>query len=84
MFFWFVFAFQSLTLGQTLLKAGGSYEDYVNMTNPKEAMSRDRWIFVSKNYTADATEDIAHFDSPILLMVGDHDINVDVRETEQV
>ncbi|MGR6544103.1 alpha/beta hydrolase family protein [Paenibacillus tundrae] len=67
-----------------LLKSGGSYEDYVNMTNPKDAMSRDRWIFVSKNYTADATEDIAHFNFPILLMLGDHDINVDVRETEQV
>jgi len=66
-----------------LLKLGASYEEYVKKADP-DVMSRDRWNFVSKNYLTDATKDISNFNSPVLLMLGDHDINVDVKETEKV
>lgn len=69
---------------KALLKTGSSYEQYVSVAGQKEAMPRERWKFVSLNYTSDATKDIANFDSPVLLMLGDHDINVDVKETEAV
>ncbi|MDO7907705.1 alpha/beta hydrolase [Paenibacillus sp. JX-17] len=67
-----------------LLKADAPYDDYVRAAGKQEVMSRERWKFVSLNYTADATDDIANFHSPILLMLGDHDVNVDVKETEKV
>ncbi|NUU79204.1 alpha/beta hydrolase family protein [Paenibacillus xylanilyticus] len=67
-----------------LLKAGSSYDEYVSVAGQKNAMSRERWTFVSQNYTADATNDIANFSSPVLLLLGDQDINVDVKETEKV
>jgi len=67
-----------------LLNTRTSYEEYVSFVGKKNSMSRERWTFVSLNYRADATEDIANFDSPVLLMLGDQDINVDVKETEKV
>ncbi|PAF33816.1 alpha/beta hydrolase [Paenibacillus sp. 7516] len=67
-----------------LLIAGSSYEEYVSLAGQEDAMSRERWRFVSRNYTSDATNDIANFESPVLLMLGDQDINVDVQETERV
>ncbi|OAB38890.1 alpha/beta hydrolase family protein [Paenibacillus macquariensis] len=69
---------------KALLKAGSSYDEYISVVGQKDAMSKERWKFVSQNYTADATNDIANFSSPVLLMLGDHDINVDVKETEKV
>lgn len=67
-----------------LLIEGSSYEEYVSLAGQEDAMSRERWRFVSRNYTSDATNDIANFESPVLLMLGDQDINVDVQETERV
>ncbi|MDN8587142.1 alpha/beta hydrolase [Chryseobacterium mucoviscidosis] len=67
-----------------LLKAGASYAEYVSAAGPDNVMSKDRWNFVSKNYLADATNDIYNFNSPVLLMLGDHDIHVDIKETEEV
>lgn len=67
-----------------LLLAGSSYEEYVSLVGQEDAMSRERWRFVSRNYTSDATNDIANFESPVLLMLSDQDINVDVQETERV
>ncbi|WP_336781819.1 alpha/beta hydrolase family protein [Paenibacillus illinoisensis] len=67
-----------------LLIAGSSYEEYVSLAGQEDAMSSERWRFVSRNYTADATNDIANFESPVLLMLGDQDTNVDVQETERV
>jgi hypothetical protein len=67
-----------------LLKAGASYAEYVSAAGPDNVMSKDRWNFVSKNYLAVATNDISNFNSPVLLLLGDHDIHVDVKETEEV
>ncbi|GBF77785.1 alpha/beta hydrolase [Paenibacillus sp. 598K] len=67
-----------------LLREGASYETYVAKTPESEPMSRERWAFVQANYNSDATEDLAHFDTPVLLLLGEDDIHVDVRETEAV
>lgn len=67
-----------------LLIEGASYETYVAKTPESEPMSRERWAFVEANYNSDATEDLGHFDAPVLLLLGEDDIHVDVRETEAV
>ncbi|MEU3654438.1 hypothetical protein AB0E67_16700 [Streptomyces sp. NPDC032161] len=49
-----------------------------------EGMTADRWRFVAKNYTSDATADLrAMRGTPVLLVLDGHDINVDVAETER-
>lgn len=67
-----------------ILRAGSSYDEYVKIAHRNDIMPKERWNFVSKNYTADATEDLNHFKSPVLLLLGDHDVNVDYKETERV
>lgn len=67
-----------------LLQQGAAYEEYVQLDHPGKIMSRARWIFVSRNFTADAEKDLRNFKSPLLLLLGDDDINVDVQETERV
>lgn len=67
-----------------LLKENGSYDEYVNKAHTNEIMSKERWTFVSKNFRSDATADLHNFKSPVLLLLGEEDINVDATETEQV
>ncbi|UQZ37329.1 alpha/beta hydrolase [Paenibacillus sp. PK3_47] len=68
-----------------LLKAGASYEEYVQAAGGSgKVMDKDRWLFVSKNFASDAAGDLKNFNSPVLLLLGDHDVNVDVNETEKV
>lgn len=67
-----------------LLKKDASYAEYVKVAHKGNVMSEERWSFVSKNFLADATHDLHHFNSPVLLLLGGEDIHVDVRETEQV
>ncbi|OKP97178.1 S9 family peptidase [Paenibacillus sp. P46E] len=67
-----------------LLAKNATYEEYVKAADQEDVMSRDRWTFVSKNFRADATDDLQHFNSPVLLLLGEEDVNVDWKETEQV
>ncbi|WP_195570590.1 alpha/beta hydrolase family protein [Paenibacillus sp. 1001270B_150601_E10] len=67
-----------------LLRSNASYDDYVKIAQKKYLMSKDQWTFVSKNYLSDATEDLRNFQSPVLLILGEKDIHVDVKETERV
>lgn len=67
-----------------LLKRNAPYEEYVNTAHQGDMMTKDRWTFVSKNFLSDAASDLAHFRSPVLLLLGEDDINVDIKETEQV
>ncbi|MFD3431355.1 alpha/beta hydrolase family protein [Nocardia fluminea] len=46
-------------------------------------MTARRWRFVQKNYTADATADLSQVRIPVLLILADHDINVDIADTER-
>ncbi len=68
-----------------LLERGASHEEYLASTTSTEPMTADRWSFVMKNFAADATDDLiasASREIPVHLMVGTHDHNVDVAETE--
>jgi len=67
-----------------LLENHASYEKYAEIARDRNLMSRDRWTFATKNFLSDATEDLRNFNSPVLLMLGEEDINVDVKETERV
>ncbi|MCM3340685.1 alpha/beta hydrolase [Paenibacillus sp. MER TA 81-3] len=67
-----------------LLEKHTPYEEYVKIARENSLMSRDRWIFAGKNLMSDATDDLRHFNSPVLLMLGEEDIHVDVRDTERV
>lgn len=68
-----------------LLEAGANYSDYRAITDDPDPMNEDRWTFVQRNFTADATDDLyrsATAGTPTLLMLGRHDHNVDVDDTE--
>jgi dienelactone hydrolase len=65
-----------------LLRKGATFEQYRAAVGAANAMTPDRWRFVSANYTSDASEDLAKVRIPVLLMLGGHDINVDVADTE--
>ncbi|GMB00047.1 prolyl oligopeptidase family serine peptidase [Pelosinus sp. IPA-1] len=69
---------------QQLLEGHASYEEYLKIAHENSLMSKDRWTFVSKNYLSDATDDLRHFNSPVLLLLGEEDVHVNVKETEQV
>jgi dipeptidyl aminopeptidase/acylaminoacyl peptidase len=69
-----------------LLDEGASYERYRSETVDPEPMDEDRWGFVLRNHTADATSDLAAMGAsrvPTLLLLGEEDRNVDVDETER-
>ncbi|MEE1767057.1 CocE/NonD family hydrolase [Streptomyces sp. JV185] len=69
---------------QRLLRAGATVEEYRDATGDN-GMRADRWRFIAKNYTSDATADLrAMHGTPVLLVVAGHDINVDAVETEAV
>lgn len=67
-----------------LLKQGASYEEYMRLAHRNDRMSSERWGFVRRNYTSDATQDLHNFKSPVLLLLGDRDVNVDIKETERL
>ena len=67
-----------------LLRENASYDEYLKLVGEKDAMSKERWAFVGKNFLSDVTDDLRLFRSPVLLLLGDKDINVDSKETEQV
>lgn len=70
---------------RSLLDQGADYASYLSQTSDPEPMPKDRWEFVASNYTSDATADLASMadrDTPVLLMLGEHDRNVDIEETE--
>ncbi len=69
---------------RVLLDQQVDYDTYRERTTDPEPMDRERWGFVARNYTADATDDLARMAErrvPVLLMLGEHDRNVDVGET---
>ncbi|KAF2776939.1 alpha/beta hydrolase [Streptomyces sp. OM5714] len=68
-----------------LLGRHATFEEYVRtMGGDADGMTADRWGFVSRNYTADATRDLrALLGVPVLLTLAGHDINVDTTDTER-
>jgi predicted esterase len=70
-----------------VLTNGGTYADYLATKPTGEPMTRERWEFVRKNFRTDATESLAalgRVGTPTLLLLADHDRNVDAHETERV
>jgi dienelactone hydrolase len=66
-----------------LLRRRASFEEYRAEVGDAQGMTADRWRFISKNYTADATADLrAIRGTPVLLILAGHDTNVDVADTE--
>jgi len=47
-------------------------------------MSEARYQFVLKNFTADATQDYIKLKQPVLLLLGDKDLNVNILNTKAV
>lgn len=71
---------------RTLLGRGASYEEYLSTSATTDPMTKARWAFVQRNFESDATADLAAAAArpvPVHLMVGTHDRNVDVAETEE-
>jgi len=71
---------------RALLERGASYEEYLTTSAATDPMSETRWAFVQQNFRSDATADLAAAATrpiPVHLMVGTHDRNVDVAETEE-
>ncbi|MFI8191997.1 alpha/beta hydrolase family protein [Streptomyces sp. NPDC085946] len=68
-----------------LLERDATFEEYVRaMGGDTDGMTADRWGFISKNYTADATQDLRALRGvPVLLTLAGHDINVDTADTER-
>ncbi|MEU5901887.1 alpha/beta hydrolase family protein [Streptomyces venezuelae] len=69
-----------------LLRRHAPFEEYVRaMGGDADGMTAARWGFIAKNHTADATHDLRALRGiPVLLTLADHDINVDIADTERV
>lgn len=69
-----------------LLERRATFEEYVKaMGGDADGMTADRWGFISKNHTSDATQDLRALRGvPVLLALAGHDINVDTADTERI
>lgn len=69
-----------------LLERRATFEEYVRaVRGDTDGMTADRWGFVSRNHTADATRDLRALRGvPVLLVLAGHDVNVDTADTERV
>ncbi|MEV0677651.1 CocE/NonD family hydrolase [Actinosynnema sp. NPDC050436] len=63
------------------LRRGSGFEEYRAATGDTD-LTADRWRFIAANHESDATDDLARVDVPTLLVLGGHDRNVDVADTE--
>ncbi|MFI0232654.1 alpha/beta hydrolase family protein [Streptomyces sp. NPDC017086] len=68
-----------------LLRRQATFEEYVKaMGGDADGMTAGRWGFISRNYTADATQDLRALRGvPVLLTLAGHDVNVDTADTER-
>ncbi|MFF2083799.1 alpha/beta hydrolase family protein [Nocardia sp. NPDC058176] len=69
---------------RALLDRHADYDTYLTETDDSPPMTADRWGFVARNHTADATANLRATASkhiPTLLMLAEHDRNVDIAET---
>lgn len=69
-----------------LLERGATHDEYRESTSDPDPMTAERWGFVLRNFRSDATTDLRTAsvrDIPVHLIVGTHDRNVDIEETER-
>ncbi|GAA3092845.1 hypothetical protein GCM10020254_42350 [Streptomyces goshikiensis] len=68
-----------------LLRRGATYEEYRAGPDADRELTPERWAFISRNHTADASADLRAMPRvPVLLLSGADDLNVDGAETESV
>lgn len=68
-----------------LLRRGAAYGEYRASPGADPQLTAERWAFISRNHTADATADLRAMPPvPVLLISGADDLNVDGAETEAV
>jgi uncharacterized protein len=67
-----------------LLRDNAGYDRYVAAGIDSPPMSADRWGFVARNYLSDISPALPQIRIPVLLDLGEGDLNVDVTETERV
>ncbi|MEU0538956.1 CocE/NonD family hydrolase [Nocardia sp. NPDC005978] len=70
-------------IGLRLLRENATYEQYLAAGYDPDPMSEARWNFVRANYLSDVTAVLPRLELPVLLVLGDDDLNVDVDETER-
>lgn len=60
------------------------YQGYLDSQLEEQVMEKDRWDFIYKNMSLDNTAELEKISKPYYLLIGDHDINVDTKETEVI
>lgn len=60
------------------------YQKYIDSKLEKEVLEKDRWEFIHRNMSVDNTSELEQISKPYYLLIGDHDINVDTKETEKI
>ncbi|WP_207694587.1 hypothetical protein DOK67_0000364 [Enterococcus sp. DIV0212c] len=60
------------------------YQGYIDSKLEKDVLAKDRWEFIHKNMNLDNTSELEQISKPYYLLIGDHDINVDTKETEKI
>lgn len=65
------------------LRRRSTFEEYRAAVGSTE-ITPDRWRFILANHESDASADLAQVKVPVLLVLGGHDVNVDVADTEAV
>lgn len=68
----------------SLLKQPDGYTQYLREYGEAATLSADRWQFIRANMASDARVGLRNYKTPVHLMVGGRDINVDANETERV
>lgn len=74
---------QNFLTDSKLISKNKTYERY-KQNGGKEEMSSERYDFIRKNMTADATEDLAKVQAKLYLVLAEKDENVDSAETKDV
>ncbi|MDT0090414.1 alpha/beta hydrolase [Listeria marthii] len=74
---------QNFLTDSKLISKNETYERY-KQNGGKEEMSSERYDFIRKNMTADATEDLAKVQAKLYLVLAEKDENVDSAETKDV
>ncbi|MCD2224425.1 alpha/beta hydrolase [Listeria cossartiae] len=74
---------QNFLTDSKLISKNETYERY-KQHGGKEKMSSERYDFIRKNMTADATEDLVKVQAKLYLVLAEKDENVDSAETKDV
>lgn len=69
----------------SLIQTSADYEEYITHFPQNEFLQpapKARFAFIKKNILSDATKDYKGVTQPALILLGDHDANVDIENTQ--